>query len=256
MTSSNTIINNVTGASTVVLMVHGIAEAAHAMNEFVPAFERLGYSTAAITLPGHGGSMKDFAGASLSLWQEAVSQATDELRSNYEHIILLGRSMGALLVLNESVRCSEKIKAVIAIATPLKVNVTCKAITNNIKIGFKVKTTSPDVLSMIDKMGVEQGNWWQYASWLPRIADLFRLISITKHQLPSITVPVLAIHCQHDELVSSKSLTMLQQRLACATAITLPTSSHFHFSPADFTTLQLAIQKLQLDWENFDTHFR
>ncbi|MCQ2288615.1 MAG: alpha/beta fold hydrolase [Muribaculaceae bacterium] len=250
MTSNNTIVNNVAGASTAVLMVHGIAEAAHAMNEFVPVFERLGYSTAAITLPGHGGSMKDFAGASLSLWQEAVAQATDELRSNYDHIILLGRSMGALLVLNESARCNEKIQAVIAIATPLKVNVTCKAITNNIKIGFKVKTTSPDVLSMIDKMGVEQGNWWQYASWLPRIADLFRLISITKHQLPAITVPVLAIHCQHDELVSPKSLTMLQQHLSSATTIILPTSSHFHFSPTDFATLQQSIQQLPLQAQN------
>ncbi len=250
MASSNTIVNNVAGASTAVLMVHGIAEAAHAMNEFVPVFERLGYSTVAITLPGHGGSMKDFAGASLSLWQEAVTQATDKLRSNYDHIILLGRSMGALLVLNESVRCSEKIQAVIAIATPLKVKVTCKAITNNIKIGFKVKTTSPDVLSMIDKMGVEQGNWWQYAAWLPRIADLFRLISITRHQLPAITVPVLAIHCQHDELVSPKSLTMLQQCLTSATAITLHTSSHFHFSPTDFTTLQQSIHQLPLQAQN------
>ena len=62
--------------------------------------ERLGDDCRIITplLPGHGGDAAAFARSSMAEWEKAAEEAVSDACREHEWVILLGHSMGALLL--------------------------------------------------------------------------------------------------------------------------------------------------------------
>ena len=74
-----------------------------------------------------------------------------------------------------------------------------------------------------------------YMRWIPRLVDLLILIRSTRKVLPEISVPVLAVTCGNDELVSPQSATIFSRRLVNSQhkTVVLADSTHFHIPDRD-----------------------
>ena len=190
-------------SKTIVIFIHGILEGPNQFKEFAEILHKEGFSYSAILLHGHGKSGKYFAKSSREKWMNSVDKEILKHKDNYENIILVGHSMGALLSLLFALKYKNKVKGIVLISTPLKVFVRFNMIISSIKVAFG-RVREQDTLAKYAKkaFSVERGSIFTYISWIPRYVDLFTLISLTKKELKNIEVPTLIVQCKRDELVS------------------------------------------------------
>ena len=86
----------VPGAKTAVLMVHGIVGTPRHFDFLLDTVPQ-DVSVMNILLPGHGGTVKDFANASMKQWKQTVAEAMETLCTTHERVIVVAHSMGTLL---------------------------------------------------------------------------------------------------------------------------------------------------------------
>lgn len=107
-------IHSVTAANYV--LVHGAWADAHAYDAIKPMLESKGHRVTVVNLPGHGQDQTPVAEISLQSYVDAVGLA---LRSQSEPAILVGHSMGGMVVSQVAEIYPEKIKTVVYIAAYL-----------------------------------------------------------------------------------------------------------------------------------------
>lgn len=218
------------GASCIIIFIHGIAEGPAQFNELFEISFESGYSVATLLLPGHGGSGKEFAGSSRQLWIGYVISQIAFYRKYYSEIILVGHSMGALLALLAYKDDPSKIKSIVTLNTPLFVSVKPMAIRSNLKIGLckNLKEGDP-AMAVLRASSIEPCSVITYIKWLPRIFDLFKIIKQVRKLLYNIDIPIMVVHADKDELVSSRSVRLFEKELPSnlLKVVHLPESTHF-----------------------------
>ena len=81
-------------------------------------------------------------------------------------------------------------------------------------------------------------NLGTYIKWIPRYLDLFTLMHITENKLPKLEVPTLIIYTKRDELVSEKSLRVLEKNLRNDYEIIhLEESGHFYYNRKELSQI-------------------
>lgn len=226
-------------SKTIVIFIHGILEGPNQFKEFAEILHKEGFSYSAILLHGHGKSGKYFAKSSREKWMNSVDKEILKHKDNYENIILVGHSMGALLSLLFALKYKNKVKGIVLISTPLKVFVRFNMIISSIKVAFG-RVREQDTLAKYAKkaFSVERGSIFTYISWIPRYVDLFTLISLTKKELKNIEVPTLIVQCKRDELVSYKTLKVFKRKLQNDyEVINLEKSGHFYYDDEELRYL-------------------
>lgn len=224
----------------IVIFIHGIVEGPDQFTQLIDISVAMGYAAAALLLPGHGGSGKDFARHNKETWQEHVRQQIDYYRKRYTNIILVGHSMGSLLSLLAYTEDTKQIRGIIVIDTPLYVRVKWRAIRNNLKIGFCSHIPEDDpAFALLQASSVAPCSVFRYLTWAPRIIDLFHLMARTRKILQKINIPTLVIHADRDELVSTSSVQVFEHKLpkSYQVIIRLPHSTHFRYAKEDLDTL-------------------
>ncbi|WP_296649282.1 alpha/beta hydrolase [Romboutsia sp. 13368] len=130
-----------------------------------------------------------------------------------------------------TLKYKNKVKALILMATPLKVHIQFNMIIIGIKIALG-RIKYEDILTRYayNSLSVERSSTKTYIKWIPRYNDLFILINKVKKQLKNISIPTLIIHTKNDELVSNKSLNLFYRKLKNDyKVITLENSGHFYY---------------------------
>lgn len=239
-------------ADTLVIFIHGIVEGPSQFRPFIDITLQAGCSCAALLLPGHGGSASEFAHSSQREWILYVKRELEHFRQQYPHLILVGHSMGTLLSMIAYTENPSGIDGLIVIAAPLHIQVSMRAIRNNLKIAFSESIPPNDPAYPLTKaISVAHCPIPQYVTWVPRLADLFRLIAQTRKVLPQIRVPLLAIHSDRDELVGIRSIDYLRQSVpeTYLHIVRLPHSTHFTYTPEDWDKLcRSYLSMLKRDW--------
>lgn len=113
-----------TGARTTILMVHGIMGSPDQFRFLADAIESRNAESNVqidyfcVLLPGHGGSVRDFASARAADWKNFIHETVCELRLLHERLIFVGHSMGCLLGLIEN-ECAP-LDGMLLISCPLR----------------------------------------------------------------------------------------------------------------------------------------
>jgi pimeloyl-ACP methyl ester carboxylesterase len=94
----------------VFLLVHGAWHGAWCWSDVVPYLEEMGHRVAAIDLPGHGDDRTPVAQVTLQAYADRVCGALDALA---EPVILVGHSMGGLVITQAAEQRPERVKALV-----------------------------------------------------------------------------------------------------------------------------------------------
>jgi pimeloyl-ACP methyl ester carboxylesterase len=95
------------------VLVHGAFGGAWSWGEFIGELERAGHTAAAIDLPGSGDDTTPVEGVTLDACAARVCEA---LAAEPEPAILVGHSMGGVVITQAAARCPERISLLVFVA--------------------------------------------------------------------------------------------------------------------------------------------
>ena len=186
---------------TAYLLVHGFGGTVSELDYLAEYLRAKGLDVHTVSLPGHGGTRKEFKQSTHTAWIDHVRETVDALKAEYRHIIYLGFSMGGLL----GVQCGDipEIQKFVLINTPIYV--------------WNLKIIGKNIFRDIRH---RQFHHWSYyrksASKIPlkSMIEFLKIRSKSKKRIGAITKPTLLIQCKDDETVRYKSATYIQSKLS------------------------------------------
>lgn len=220
----------------IVVFIHGHMGSAKQFGAIVSKLRDVDHIC--LTLPGHETDVNGFLKTDGTDWQGHVTASLDRLRQEYDDMILVGHSMGGLLSINAAISCPEKIKAIVAIALPLRIKITLRGILIRVRALSKQTPTEKEEVSAARTLNGVRGITARNAFRLwPNLAELFRIMRHTRRSLPALTVPLVVMHSRNDEIVSGKSPALARKALPSAGIVELVRSSHFWFPEEDVESI-------------------
>jgi len=223
----------------IVVFIHGFMGSPRQFDKLVKIVYQEGYSAAALLLPGHGGSAKDFSSGSYIRWQNHANSEIEGFSSNYENIWLVGHSMGCLLAINAAVKYSRYVRGIFLIACPFKITLFSLYAA---KVRFRqIFRHSDDSMkaAYIDSCSVSPSPSLIWRILRPA-AELWKLIRVARISVTEVQMPVIAAYSTADELVSFKSLDILKTGLHVAPfkQVVLSESLHTYFPDYEWSVIE------------------
>ena len=218
----------VDGADKAVLLIHGILSTPNHFRHLLPLIPE-DYSVIAMVTAGHCSHMSDFSKSSLEKWEESVQKNMDELLKTHKEIYLVGYSMGTLFSIEQAIK-EPRVKGIFCLNLPIKVRVRLRMIPMALKQYTKrIKDDDVITLNFKESYGcTDDKNIFKYLGWIPRFFDLFKLIKRVRQSLYKLQTPCVAFQGGRDELVSPKSVEILQKESGIR-VISLAKSTHFYY---------------------------
>ncbi len=85
------------GAEMGVVILHGFGDTPQTVESLARALHANGLDVVAPLLPGHGRTLRDFAGSTPAQWLAAAREAHGAMRARHERVALIGLSLGGAL---------------------------------------------------------------------------------------------------------------------------------------------------------------
>ena len=229
------------------VFIHGFMGSPAQFSRLAEVARAAGSQSRLITLPGHGGCVREFMRAGRSAWLAHVETELADLRAQHEKLLLVGHSMGGLLAINAAAKQPEGIAGILALALPLYLRATANGLRIRVHSVLPARPEEdPRVCAARELRGVQGVTLWNAPALVPNSLGLLRLMAQTRKALPNLAVPLNVINSAEDEIVSRRSLAFVRERLAKASVFEQRESSHFWYSEYDKTELeQHLVQALQ-----------
>lgn len=223
-------------ANTAILFIHGILGTPNHFNEFV-ALVPPSVSVYNVLLDGHGKGIKDFSKTSMKKWEEQITTAVEMLSGTHQQIYIAAHSLGTLLAMAQAAK-NRKITKLFLLAVPLKLSLKYKMVANSWKVYFnKIRSDDVEAIAAKNCCGVAMGkNPFSYFGWIPRFLELFAKIRSARSSLSTLEVPCVAYQSTKDELVSGKSILLLEQNPRICVK-ELKHSGHYYYDKSDWNFL-------------------
>jgi len=233
------------GASGIVIFIHGFMGSPRQFDTLVQTVHEQGLSVAALLLPNHGSTPKDFGSGTFQRWQAYVDTEVESFSREYEHIWLVGHSMGGLLSINAAARFQKNARGVFMIASPFKLTLFSR---NVAKIGLKIvfgRKVDPVRIAYLSHCSISLSPsimWRSVKPW----KELKKLMAAALENLPSVHAPVTAAYSSSDELVSLDSLGILFSGLneAPYEQLLLSDSLHVYYTEDEQDMIRRALLKM------------
>lgn len=226
-----------------VLFLHGFMGSPGQFDRLIALTRGLGVDAYAPTLPGHGEDAAAFCRARPFDWQQCARSALDELRGQYDDILIVTHSMGGLLALREAADNPQGIAGVLALALPLRIRVTPACLRLWLSVGlFPGRIRNPRLAAARDACSV-RGVTARYAfRLLPNALGLLRLAANARRDLRISRVPLTVLQSPRDEIVSPASGALAVN--AGAAVRTLGRSGHFWYPEDDARVIGDTLQSM------------
>ena len=228
-----------------ILFVHGHMGSP---KQFVPLISLLRGAAGdiySVTLPGHDGTAEEFARSNKSEWQGCVDGYIDELRTRYESLLLVGHSMGGLLLINSAAANPASIRAIIAIALPLYLRISAKSIGIRLSAIQKPKPNeSPAVALAREMCGVSGIGIHNTLRLVPNTFGLFSLMRQCRGALSRLACELCIINSRGDELVSMRTVPYAMRKSGFVSTLTLDAASHFRYPQRELESIAQKIRAL------------
>ncbi len=132
-----TYVKEVVGGNTAALFIHGFLGSPEHFERFIPKLSET-VSVFNILLTGHGGTVSDFADASMDAWKKQVTQEVERICNKYNSVYIVAHSMGTFFAMEAANAHPDRVKGVILLQTPLKIGVKPSAAINTFKSFFNI----------------------------------------------------------------------------------------------------------------------
>ncbi len=216
------------------VFLHGFQGSPQQFTFLFPVARECGFEVCPLLLPGHGGDYRTFINNGRDAWEAYVRAELGRLRNEYEHLLLVGHSMGGLLGILAGLENPDGINGIFAIALPLHLRVSYAGIRNNWKYASGSGEEDAHIQTARKFCSVTGITLWNTPLMLPRLFDLVALSTKARRRLCDLKIPLAILHSQHDEWVSAHSLQTAERCLLNPPSILLlPESGHFFYTEAD-----------------------
>jgi carboxylesterase len=214
-------------ATTAVVCVHGFTGTPYEMRFLGEQLADSGFHVRGVLLPGHGTSPEDLDRMTWRDWAGAVEAAFDELNGEFEHVAVVGQSLGGLLALELASRRPE-VAAVGTLAAPLWLEGL------SAKVARWAASGALSWLSQIPKVygsdcrdpRVRRENPSYRTIPLKALAQLAAFMKVTGEALERVTQPVLVVHGKHDHTAPVACATEIARRTRARRTKLLERSYH------------------------------
>ena len=223
-------------ADTAVLFIHGIVGTPDHFRVLIPMEQLVPpeWSVYNVLLPGHGGTVEDFAGSTMDAWRDYAKSAFAELARQHKRIILVAHSMGTLFALQLALEFPRQIPFLFLLGVPLRPGVRLGMMRDCLGMVFGM--LKPDHVLWRAAGVTTTRRIWKYVKWIPRFLELFREIRQTERIMGGLTVPCVTYQSQRDELVTNFTRKVLE-RSGVMEVHNLLHSTHFFYAPEDMRTV-------------------
>lgn len=193
------------GGSNGVLLIHGFTATSIEIRPLADSFHRVGFSVAGPLLPGHGTSPEDLNSRRWEEWVAAADQAYQLLKSNCEHIIVGGESLGGLLTLYLASQHPE-ISGIMLYAPALKVRRLWRTAFARFFMQTMAKKPSGNPPNPLP---------WQGYKVFPVKASyqLLRFQKLVSNRLQKVTQPALIIQGKKDRTIIPDSSRIIYEKI-------------------------------------------
>lgn len=216
--------------NTAIVYVHGHMGTSRQFDFFSSLLSNQPCDEYRVVLPGHESSLQAFAQSDRHEWQECVDEFLSELRTRYDHLILLGHSMGGLLLILSAIHDPDSIDAILCLALPLSLRLTFRALNIRLRSIQKPRAHESHFVSAAREFcgvaDISVRNAWRL---LPNTIGLLRIIRDTRRKLPRLSVPLTIFNSRNDEIVSIHSLRIAKRKYKSTRSVTLENASHFWY---------------------------
>ncbi len=230
-----TYIKELKGSNMAILFIHGILGSPRHFEKFVSAVKDKA-SIYNILLKGHGGSVLDFANASMDGWKNQVADVAKYLAEKYDNIYIVAHSMGTFFAIETAINYPDKVKGLLLMQTPLKIGVKASAVVNTVKTLFDIEDEITAVYKTMNSINLSS-HLWEYVDWLPRYVELFRESKRMRNVINSLETKTVIFQSVKDELVSIKSVDYIPKKENIKLNV-LEKSAHFIYDENEWGCMQ------------------
>lgn len=183
-----------------VLLIHGFTGSPRSMRGLGEFLAERGLSVRGPRLPGHATSWQDCNTKTARDWTDAVDEEFERFSAAHEEVFLVGLSFGATLALNLAVRQPDRVSGVVSLAgfvlskDPLRFAAPV--------MGLVLKSF-PGLGNDIAEPGQDELCYDRIP--VRAVPHVLKLMKQTRGLLPSLRVPLLAMHSRNDHTVPPDS---------------------------------------------------
>lgn len=236
-------VREVAGSHTAVVMIHGIA-GTPAHFRFLLPLVPAEWSVYNLRLVGHGGSVEDFAAASMQQWKDQVAGVMERVLSRHRQVILTAHSMGTLLAIREALRRPKGVTEMFLLAVPLRPFVRPRTAVDALRVALGRVRPGDRASAMEADCGVDlDRRLWKYIPWAPRFLELLVECRRTRKAVGQLAVPCQVFQSRQDELVSMGACACMAANPHIQVTV-LGRSGHFAYSEADAGLLKKRFQEM------------
>ncbi|NLC84150.1 MAG: alpha/beta fold hydrolase [Ruminococcaceae bacterium] len=234
---------------TIVIFIHGFLGSPDVFRVPARRLHELGYASAALLLPGHGGDAHAFTNTNELDWISHVHAEIDCLRNGYSRVFLLGHSLGGLLALDYTAEHPENpVNGIILMGTPLGLRFHVNIIRTSLRL-YLTPPKEDDSVTAAYRLGfgLEKPLLNPFAVVRPGLA-LWRMIHQTRKKLSRVKVPTLIIQSRSDETAAPSSASLFSQLLGGKSRVVcLYSSLHAWIHPDERALVEAEIDSFIVD---------
>lgn len=211
------------------LFFHGYTGSPYEGRDFAYYFAQQGYGVWVPLLPGHGTRPEDLEPVSRTDWLDAADFYYQQMRQNYEKIVVCGQSMGGALALH--IAAHHPVDAVVALAAAIFVKdwrLKFLPLARRV-IRYYYKSKGPDISDKAAK--TRSVSYPKYP--LSSLIEFLKLIEAVKRELPRVTCPSLLIHSRKDHTITYENLAYIANHIASPVKHTLTLEKSYHVISVD-----------------------
>jgi len=198
------------GGEECILLIHGWTGTPRDLEAIGNFLNQKGYTVAIPRLPGHGTTLDDMESASAEIWLRHVVDYYQELREEYREVYVGGESMGGLLAL--LLGAFFPVSKIVLFAPALATKSRQVYLTPFIKYLIKRRAVPVTIREEDDEETIYYKKEYKGVNSLSTIAELVKLIHLTRKNLKKIHSSLLVFWSEDDDSVSKGALKILDQK--------------------------------------------
>ena len=222
-----------------ILLLHGFTGSPYSMKPLARLLIESGKAVRVPVLPGHGTSWRDLNRYRWNDWLTAAHHALAELTEKYEHVIVLGLSMGATLTAELATSC-HGLTGIVCVNPALAWD---KPIQYLVPLLSTVLPVGWSIANDIARPGTQECAYT--VTPLKALASLQIAQKRLRHKLWKISTPTILCLSSTDRVVATTTSEILRASLLCPLEIRVLRNSR-HVATLDYDALKIYDSVLSL----------
>lgn len=211
-----------------VLLCHGFTGSPQSMRPWADHLVAAGFGVRLPRLPGHGTSWQDMQVTQWDDWYAEVDRAFAELRAAYDHVFVVGLSMGGTLTLRLAERHGADVAGIVLVNASVKAD---KAVIKLLPVLKLVVPSVPGIGGAIKKGGVTELAYDRVP--LKALASYSKAWPLVQADLPKVTQPVLIFRSTVDPVVHPSNGEMILARISSTDVTDHALTDSYHVATID-----------------------